>query len=75
MAKLRLEIFLLMTAIGSLVWNIILDYLGVTAGASWDKIVAGTDVYTKITVTVLGFIFVIVAFLFVKKRVKTRKSE
>ena len=75
MAKMRLGIFLLMTAIGSLVWNIILVYLGVTAGASWDKIVAGTDVYTKITVIVLGAIFVIAAFLFIKKREKIRKSE
>jgi alkaline phosphatase len=75
MAKMRLGIFLLMTAIGSLVWNIILVYLGVTAGASWNKIVAGTDVYTKITVIVLGVCFVIVAFLFIKKRVNTRKSD
>ena len=31
--------------------------------------------YTKITVIVLGVIFVIGAFLFIKRRVKTQKSE
>jgi membrane protein DedA with SNARE-associated domain len=72
MAKMKLGIFLLMTTIGSFVWNIILVYLGVTAGASWEKIVAGTDVYTKITVIVLGVIVVIGAFLFIKKRSKSK---
>lgn len=75
MAKMRLGIFLLMTVIGSTIWNIILVYLGVTAGASWNKVVAGTDVYTKIAVVVIGVIFVIAAFLFFKKRSKSKKSE
>lgn len=74
MSKMKLGIFFIMTTIGSLIWNILLVYLGVTAGASWNKIVAGTDVYTKITVIVLGVIFVIVAFLFIKKRVKNKQN-
>ncbi len=72
MAKMKLGIFFIMTTIGSLIWNILLVYLGVTAGASWNKIVAGTDLYTKITVIVLCVIFVIAAFLFIKKRTKTK---
>ena len=62
--------FLLFTTIGSAVWNIILVYLGVFAGESWDRIVAGTDLYTKVTVVVLGIILLIVAFLFVKRKSK-----
>lgn len=74
MAKMKLGIFFLMTTIGSFVWNIILVYLGVVAGASWEKILAGTDIFTKITVVVLGVIAVVIAFLFVKKRFVDKKK-
>jgi membrane protein DedA with SNARE-associated domain len=75
MSRMKLGIFFMMITMGSLIWNIILVYLGVTAGASWEKIVAGTDVYTKVTVIVLGVIFVIVAFLFMKKRLKNKQNQ
>jgi membrane protein DedA with SNARE-associated domain len=75
MSKMKLGIFFLMTAIGSLVWNILLVYLGVTAGASWEKIVSGTDVYTKVTVIVLAVIFIVGAFLFIKKKLKVKNNE
>jgi Uncharacterized membrane-associated protein len=69
MSKMNFGTFILFTTIGSAVWNIILVYLGVLAGASWEKIIAGTDMYTKITVVVLGAIFVVGAFVFIKSRV------
>lgn len=72
MSKMKLGYFFLMTAIGSLLWNIVLVFLGVTAGASWKVIVAGSDVYTKITVIVLGVIFLTVGLLYVKKRLKNK---
>lgn len=75
MAKMKFGYFFLMTTIGSLVWNIILVYLGVTAGASWEKITASTDVYTKVTIVVLGLAFVIAAFLFLKSRMKKDKKD
>lgn len=75
MSKMKLGIFFLMTAFGSLAWNILLVYLGVTAGASWEKIVSGTDVYTKVTVVVLAVIFIVGAFLFIKKKMKTKNNE
>jgi membrane protein DedA with SNARE-associated domain len=70
MAKMSFGFFFLLTTLGSLIWNTILVYLGVAASSSWEKIVAGTDVYTKVTVVVLGLIVLIVGFLFVKKRLK-----
>jgi membrane protein DedA with SNARE-associated domain len=75
MAKMQFGIFLLMTTLGSLAWNIILVYLGVTAGASWEKIANSTDVYTKVTIVVLGLAFVIAAFLFLKSRMKKDKKK
>ena len=68
MANMKFGIFLIMTTIGSLVWNTILVYLGVVAGASWEKIVVGTNIYTQITIIVLGIVAAIIAFLFIKDR-------
>jgi len=70
MAKMKLGMFCLLTTIGSLVWNIILVYLGLTAGASWGKVVADTDLYTEIAVIVIGVIAAIVGIIFIRKRAK-----
>lgn len=73
MSKMKWPIFLIYTTLGSLVWNILLVYLGVFAGASWENIVTGTDIYTKITVIVLAAAFLVAAFIFLKK--KTNKKN
>lgn len=75
MAKMEMGFFLLMTTIGSLIWNTVLVYLGVTAGKYWEKIVGYTDLYQTITIVVLGVIFLILAFLFVKNRFLKDKSN
>ena len=36
MSKMKMPMFLLLTTIGSLVWNTVLVYLGVVAGESWE---------------------------------------
>lgn len=70
MSRMKFNIFLLYTAIGSAVWNILLVYFGVIAGASWEKIVAGTDVYTKLTIVILGVLLLTAIFVFLKKKSK-----
>ncbi|WMJ88807.1 DedA family protein [Anaerocolumna sp. MB42-C2] len=70
MAKMKFGFFFILTTAGSLVWNTVLVYLGVAASSSWEKIVAGTDLYTKITLIVLGVIAVIIVYLYLKKRLK-----
>ena len=37
MAKMKFGIFLVLTTIGSFVWNIVLVYLGAAAGEAWEK--------------------------------------
>jgi membrane protein DedA with SNARE-associated domain len=75
MTKMNFNIFLALTVAGSFVWNIVLVYLGVFAGDSWEKIVANTDTYTKITVIVLGILAVIAAFVFIKMRMKKSDKD
>ncbi|MGB8452638.1 MAG: DedA family protein [Anaerocolumna sp.] len=68
MANMKFGLFLILTTTGSLIWNTVLVYLGAAASSSWEKIVEGTDVYTKITIVILGVIVIVTAFLFIKKR-------
>ena len=74
MAKMNLPLFFIFTTIGSLVWNTILVFLGVAAGASWEKIAGFMDTYSTITLFVLIAVFLIVAFLFYKNRLKKKES-
>ncbi|NLP35006.1 MAG: DedA family protein [Clostridiales bacterium] len=70
MSKMSFHVFLPFTALGSLVWNIVLVYLGAAAGASWEKIVEGTDAYKIITIIVLAIIFVAAILWYIQYRRK-----
>lgn len=74
MAKMELGLFFLFTTIGSLVWNTVLVYLGVAAGASWEKIVSYMDTYSTITLIVLIIVFAAGVLLFYKSRFKKKRQ-
>ncbi len=73
-SKMNFGLFLLLTTAGSLIWNTVLVYLGVVAGASWELILQYTDTYTTITIVVLGIILVVLAGIFFLKRFKGKKE-
>lgn len=73
MSKMNMGIFLLLTTVGTSIWNIVLVMLGAFAGASWEKIAGYFDIYGKIALIVIGAAFLIFIFLFYKSRKK--KSE
>ncbi|NLJ97121.1 MAG: DedA family protein [Clostridiales bacterium] len=75
MAKMRFDLFMLFTTVGSFIWNIILVHLGAAAGASWEKIVDGTDTYKTITVVVLALIAVAALIWYIKFRQKNRHKD
>lgn len=72
MSKMSFRTFLPLTTIGSFVWNIVLVYLGAAAGASWEKIIAGTDIYKTITIIVFAILFVVAIFWYVKYQRKNK---
>jgi membrane protein DedA with SNARE-associated domain len=74
MAKMRMGLFLLLTTAGSLLWNTVLVYLGVGAGASWETITGHMNTYSTITVVVLGVITLTLGAIFFKKRVMGNNS-
>lgn len=68
MSNMSMGPFLLLTILGSLIWNTVLVYLGVAAGASWESIVAYMDTYSTVTVIALVAMALIGVAVFVKKK-------
>lgn len=62
MAQMRKGRFLLYTAIGSAIWNVVLVALGAFAGAGWERISRYMNLYSYVAIalmTVLGVVFII----------------
>ncbi len=74
MSRMPLPSFLLLTSLGTSLWNIALVWLGVFAGESWEKIAGYMDVYSWLAVGVLGVLFLIGGILFYRKRLKPEKK-
>lgn len=68
MSNMKFALFLLLTTLGTLIWNIVLVFLGASVGASWEVIVEYMDVYSNVVYIMLALLGIIVVFIFVKKR-------
>ncbi|RIE08874.1 DedA family protein [Candidatus Cryosericum odellii] len=67
--------FLALTIAGTLGWNAVLVYLGVLAGASWQKIVGYVGTYSTVVVLVLVILAVTAIFLFYGRKQTRIKNE
>jgi len=61
--------FLILTTIGSLIWNTALVWVGAAVGASWDTIVHYMDIYSNVVYLLLIIGAAVVIFWFVRKRI------
>lgn len=61
--------FLMLTTLGSLIWNIALVYIGAAVGASWESIVSYMDIYSNVVYILLALSLVVFGFVFVRKRI------
>lgn len=68
MSNMNTALFLVLTTAGTLIWNIVLVYLGATLGASWDTIVGYMDIYSNVVYVLLAMLLVILLFLFFKRK-------
>lgn len=68
MSRMNMGIFLLLTTIGSLIWNTILVCVGAAVGASWYKIVGYMDIYSNVVYAILAVFFVVFIALYIKKK-------
>jgi membrane protein DedA with SNARE-associated domain len=65
--------FVILTTLGSLIWNVILVYVGAAVGASWESIIGYMDIYSNIVYVALVLLFALFVFLFLKKRALKNK--
>ena len=56
MVSMRLSVFSLLTAVGSIVWNCVLTFLGYKTGENWHVILTYLDYYKYIIVALLAVI-------------------
>jgi len=69
MAKMHMGLFLLMTTAGSLIWNVILVYLGASAGSSWEDALKYMETYSLLVKVILVVIALVLVAIFFKERV------
>jgi len=70
MARMNFWVFLLLTTIGTLIWNIVLIYLGAQVGENWGTIVAYMDTYSNFAYATIIIVFVIFVIWFLRKKSK-----
>lgn len=71
MSKMSMTKFLMLTTIGTFIWNTVLVNLGASVGENWEDIVAVMDVYSNIAyavIAVLGIAFLVWFFYFRPKK-------
>jgi len=68
MARMPFLQFLLLTALGTFIWNIVLVLLGASVGESWETIVHYLDIYSNVVYGVLVVLLLLLAVLFIRKR-------
>ncbi len=75
MAKMKVGIFLVLTILGTAIWNTVLVILGAFFGSSWEKIAQYIDTYSTITLFVIIVIFFVASLFFYKNRFQKNKNK
>lgn len=75
MSRMGFGIFLLLTTVGTALWNTALVYLGVFFGASWEVAAGYMNTYSLIGTVCLLVILCVFAILFYRKRIKKNPDK
>lgn len=67
MSNMNVGLFLPLTALGTLIWNIVLVHLGASVGASWEVIVKYMELYSKVIYVILFLLIGVLVFSVVKR--------
>ncbi|MCM3439898.1 DedA family protein [Metabacillus halosaccharovorans] len=70
MSNMKLGLFFLLTTLGTLIWNIVLVYLGASVGSSWEAIVEKMDIYSDVVYVILALLAIAFVIFFIKTRKK-----
>ncbi len=74
MSEMPFPKFLILTTLGTVIWNTVLTILGSIMGENWSKIVEIIDKYANITLIILIIVFVIGVTYFYYKRAKKKTN-
>ncbi len=74
MARMNMGAFLLLTALGTSLWNIVLVYAGAFFGASWETAVGYMNTYSMVAAAVLAVSIIIFGIFYYNRRIK-RKAK
>jgi len=67
--RMNFGLFLVLTTVGSLIWNVILVMLGAALGESWESIVAVMDTYSNVVYALLALAVIgAVVWFFMRKK-------
>lgn len=75
MAEMKISLFLLFTTIGSVIWNTALVCLGAVLGASWEKIIEKTGVFSQVVLLGIGFGITFLAMWLIKKKISNTDTN
>lgn len=68
MAKMNFGVFLLLTTLGTVIWNAVLVNIGAAVGGSWETIVAYMDVYSNVVYIGLALLVIVLIVLIIRKK-------
>src|SRR5699024_8570855 len=68
MAHMKFSVFLLFTMIGTVIWNVVLVFIGVVLGASWQDILRFLQIYSVIVYLLLASGIVILLVFWLKRQ-------
>ncbi|MCP3026562.1 DedA family protein [Halobacillus sp. A5] len=74
MSNMNFPLFLALTTLGTLIWNVVLVSLGASVGSSWEEIVYFMDVYSKVIYALLGLLLLFTLVKYLQKRKKHKRS-
>ena len=74
LTRMNMPLFLLFTTIGTLIWNIVLIYLGQTVGSNWHVIVHYMDIYSKMIYIVLIILVIFIIWKWLKRQRKHKQN-
>lgn len=72
-AKMPLPKFLILTALGSAVWNTVLVSIGAVLGSAWESAMPYLDKYTYIMIAIMAVLAVAFVIFYIVRRRRRRK--
>lgn len=70
MSGMNFPLFIILTTLGSLVWNSVLIFTGVKLGANFESVIRYMDIYSNVVYILIGIGGVIACILYVRLRRK-----